>query len=434
MATFRYRALDAGGRTKKGYVDADGSGHAGRLLRDKGLYPLELSPVRESRAGRAKTSAKGQPKGAAKSSAESSGGSAPAKRFSLKLPKPGSRISKSQVAATVRQLATLLGAGIPLDGALSTMVGRGARTPMQRVLADIRDRIREGGDLAAAFADYPRVFSDTFVTMVRAGEASGTLDIVMERLAEHIEQQVALTRKVQGALAYPLLMLVVGVGVVVFMLTFVIPKVTEIFIDMDRALPLPTQILMTVSDGLRDNWLFILLGLGLLLLGFSRYTRTPAGRRRLHRFLLHAPVIGSLFRAIAVGRMCRTLGMLLKNGVTLVKALGIVRTVAGNVVLEKAVGDMFEGVQEGHTLAEHMAASPVFPETAVQMVAAGEGSGQLARMLLVVAQDCENQVETRLQVVTSLMEPLMILFLGGAVGFVVMAIILPIFEMSNLVG
>lgn len=412
MPSFKYKAVNTSGRNTKGVIEADNDTHAARKLRSKGLYPLEVKSL-----GKRSSTNKKQ-----KSS------------FNLDFSRFFQRIPKSTVASTIRQLATLLNAGLPLEVCLNTMIEQGGKSPIRSVLSQVRDKIREGSGLATAFAEFPHIFNPTFITMIKAAESSGTLEIVMERLAEHAEQQIALNRKVQGTLAYPTLMLIVGLGVVVFLLTFVIPKVTQIFLDLDRALPTPTQILLTISHTLRYNWMYIAGSIGLFVMSYKRFINTPKGKRIHHAQILRVPILGNLLRMMVVGRVCRTLGMLLKNGVTLVESLKIVRNVAGNVILEQNLVDMNKGVQEGKSLAEFMGHSEVFPTTAVQMVAAGEKSGQLAHMLLVVADDCDNQVNAKLQMLTSLMEPVMILILGGLVGFVVMAIILPIFEMSSLVG
>lgn len=229
-------------------------------------------------------------------------------------------------------------------------------------------------------------------------------------------------------------MLFVGIGVVIFLLTFVIPKVTQIFSDMGRALPVPTQILLAVSDGIRSGWWIILLLVLCIMIGVWRMRRTEGGKRYAHRLLLRLPGIAGIYRPLIVGHMTRTLGMLLKNGVTLLKALHIVKSVADNKLMAQAIQNMIDGVQAGRDLSEFMNDPLVFPPLSRQMVAAGERSGQLGEMLLWVANDSENRVASRLQVVTSLMEPVMILLLGGIVGFVVIAIILPIFEMSTLAG
>jgi len=305
---------------------------------------------------------------------------------------------------------------------------------MRSVLSQVRDAIREGAGLATAFAKFPHIFSPTFITMIRAAERSGTLEIVIERLAEHAAQQVAFNRKLQSTLAYPIFMLLVGTGVVIFLLSFVVPKVTEIFLDINRALPVPTQILLAVSEGLRTHWLYIIASVLVLICSFKWFIRTPKGKRLHHAQLLKSPLAGAFLRLLIENRIFSTLGMLLKNGVTLVEALDIVRNVAGNSVVEQAIEDMNTGVQEGKTLAECMQRTFAFSPSAIQMIAAGEKSGQLAHMLLIVADDCEEQVNAKLQLLASLMEPLMILVLGGLVGFVVLAIILPIFEMSSLVG
>ena len=413
MANFCYKAISANGKTVRGVVEADTERQAIASVREKGLVPLSVESA---------------------SAAVSQPGS-PASRLSLKRLLESLRpVPKTAVAAMARQLATLLHAGLPLDEALGSICAHDDMSRMQGIVSRLRDRIMAGGDLADGLAEFPNVFSSTFVTMVRAGEASGTLELVVERFAEHIEQQVALVRKVQATLAYPILMLFVGIGVVVFLLTFVIPKVTQIFADMGRALPVPTQILLAVSDGIRSGWWVLLLVILFTLLAFWRMRKTPKGRRSSHRLLLRLPGFSGVYRPLIVGHMTRTLGMLLKNGVTLLKALNIVKSVADNLLMAEAVQNMIDGVQAGRDLSEFMNDPLVFPPLARQMVAAGERSGQLGEMLLWVANDCENRVASRLQVVTSLMEPIMILLLGGLVGFVVIAIILPIFEMSTLAG
>lgn len=410
MANFCYKAISANGKTVRGTVDADTERQAIATVREKGLVPLSVESA--------------------------SGGSRPSspQSFLKRLRDSLHPVSKTAVAAMARQLATLLHAGLPLDEALASICAHDETSRMQGIVARLRERIMAGGDLADGLAEFPGVFSSTFVTMVRAGEASGTLELVVERFAEHIEQQVALVRKVQATLAYPVLMLFVGVGVVVFLLTFVIPKVTQIFSDMGRALPVPTQILLAISDGIRSGWWMGLLALLAGCLFIWQMRKTERGRRRSHRLLLRFPGISGIYRPLLVGHMTRTLGMLLKNGVTLLKALHIVKSVSDNVLMAEAVQNMIDGVQAGRDLSEFMDNPLVFPPLARQMVAAGERSGQLGEMLLWVANDSENRVASRLQVVTSLMEPVMILLLGGIVGFVVIAIILPIFEMSTLAG
>jgi general secretion pathway protein F len=414
MPIFKYKAATRSGKKKSDIIDAASRTAAARKLREQGLFPIDISQVRSKDAGKP------------------AGSSRTFQGLSLSRFRP---VSKEAVASTIRQLATLLNADMPLDKALNAIIsGKGRQGELQRIMTEVLEMVREGGDLAAAFSKHPNVFNTTFVTMVRAGENSGTLDIVMERLADHIDQQLALRRKIQATMAYPVLMMVVGICVVIFLLSFVVPKVTEIFFDMERALPLPTQILITVSDLVRKSWDILLLVL--LTAGYALYRscKTEKGKAAFDAFLLRVPIMGDLIKQLSVGRLAKTLGMLLKNGVSLVGALEIVKSVAGNSVMKAVIEQVHHDVQEGKPLTGPLEQSDIFQHATVQMIAAGEQSGRLDEMLLIVANDCENKVDTKLQMLTSLMEPLMILLLGGMVGFVVMAIMLPIFEMSNLVG
>lgn len=409
MPVFKYKAATRNGKNIKGIIDAGNRAQAANKLREKGLYPIDITQVKSG-------------------TRQATGGG----RLNLRLLRS---VPRDAIASTIRQLATLLNADLPLDKALDAIIkGVKKQSELQRILSEIRESIREGSDLASAFAKYPSVFNTTFVTMVRAGETSGTLDIVMERLADHIDQQLALRRKVQATLAYPVLMLIVGVLVVVFLLSFVVPKVTEIFFDMERALPLPTQILITASDLVRKSWSILLLIALVVGYGAYRFRKTERGKATFDRILLEIPVLGDVIRQLSVGRFAKTLGMLLKNGATLVSSLEIVKSVVGIAPMKDIVEQIHTDVQEGKPLTGPMGASNIFEHATIQMIAAGEQSGRLDEMLLIVANDCENKVNTKLQMLTSLMEPLMILFLGGMVGFVVMAIMLPIFEMSNLVS
>ena len=411
MPIFKYTAANSNGKNKKGIIDAASRVQAGRKLREQGLFPIDIVQVK---------------------SKNSKKNGLPTSSLSLKL---FHRIPRETVAATIRQLATLLNAGLPLDKTLDAIIiGEGKENRLQRVMTEVRETIREGGDLAGAFSKHPQVFNTTFITMIRAGENSGTLDIVMERLADHIDQQMALKRKVQATMAYPVLMLIVGVCVMVFLLSFVVPKVTEIFFDMGRTLPLPTRILLTASDLVRKSWGILLFCMLVGGYGAYRFCKTTRGKKAFDSLLIKTPILGDLIRQLSVSRFSKTLGMLLKNGVSLVSALEIVKNIASNEAMKEVIKKVHHDVQEGKPLTGPLKASGIFEHTTIQMIAAGEQSGRLDEMLLLVANDCDNKVNTKLQMLTSLMEPLMILLLGGMVGFVVMAIMLPIFEMSNLVG
>ena len=408
MPQFIYAGLDSKGKTRKGHIDASSRQAAVHQLRSEGITPYEIASAPD--------------------------------RIETELPFWKRKIewrrgvSRAEVAAMARQLATLLKAGLPLDRALYAICSGGGNTPISRVTASLRDAILAGKDFAQALAAWPNVFSTTFIAMTQAGEASGALDLVMERLATHLEQEVALRRKARSALAYPVLMLIVGFAVLVFLLSFVIPQVTQIFADMGRQLPLPTRVLLGISDSFRQWWMLILAFVVLLFLFIWRLGKSEKGRKFLQKKLFHLPLAGKIYSQVQLGNFARTLGMLLKNGVPLLKALQIVRAASHNAHVQASVDNMIEGIQSGHDLSSFMTNESVYSPVARQMTAAGEKSGQLAEMLLWVADDAENQTATRLQALTSLLEPVMILILGALVGFVVIAIILPIFEMSTLAG
>lgn len=415
MPSYYYKAVGADGHYNSGLIDATSPIDAGRLLKAKGLYLVGLDDIgHDTRRHRHGTGLG---------------------RFGLvdSLNFFSSRVKAADFVSAIQQMATLLDAGLPLEGALTAMIGQGG-SELSRVFAQVRERMRGGMSFAKALEEHPRVFSSMFVSMIRAGESSGTLAVVVGRLAEHSQKQLRMRRRIQGALAYPLLMLIVGVGVIIFLMAFVIPKVTQIFFDLGHALPLPTAVLICVSGFVQDWW--PLMGV-MSLAGYIAlwtYSRTQAGRRRMDRILLTMPFVGRTYRRVAVGRFCQMLGTLMKNGVPLVQSLAIVKSCTGNVVLESTIGDIREQVLEGRDMAGPMEESGIFLGTDVQMVAAGEQSGRLVDMLLAVARSSEGEVEARLTLLTSLMEPVMILLMGGVVGFIVMSIILPIFEMSHLVG
>jgi general secretion pathway protein F len=405
MAVFEYVAIDALGKKRKGIINAESPGVAGQKLKGLGLFPTSLEEVRSARA------------------------QVKAKTRRLFAP----RVSRPELVTTTRQLATLLSAGLPLVQTLSSVLEQMPDSALKRIMAQIRERVNEGMSLAAAMEEHPQVFGQAFTAMIKAGESSGTLELVLERLADFSEQQLALRRKVQSTLAYPLLMLMVGLSVIIFLMAYVIPKVTQIFLDMNQALPLPTTLLIAASSFLHSFWwALLLLALALLLL-LRRFKATPKGRKSVDRLILRTPLLGELVRKLAVSRFARALGTLLGNEVPLLTALDIVRTVVGNTLLTESIDSVRTQVSEGRTMAQPMARGTFFPSMVVQMVSAGEQSGQLPEMLLKVADVYENEVSTRLSTMTSLMEPIMILVLGAMVGFVVLAVLLPIFEMSHLV-
>jgi len=406
LPLFEYVGFDNGGRKVSGMVEASGRRAVIQKLQGQGIFPTALKEETVDRGGKRRLPG-------------------------IKLTRG---ISTVELAGATRQLATLLGAGLPLDETLGTVASQIDHPLLGRALARIREDVVQGDALHVALGRHPRTFPVLYVNMVQVGENSGTLDQVLEQLADFLEEQSRMKNRIRAALAYPAFMAVVGVGVMLFLFAFVVPKVTRMLEDLGQALPLPTLLLIRFSDFLTAYWWLLLLagiGLGIAL---RRYLQTEAGRLKADRQLLKAPLFGRLNLLIATARLCRTLATLLQSGVPLLQALDIVKNLMQNRVLRQALEDTAVSVREGEGLAAPLKRSGVFPPMVSQMAAVGEKSGELEKMLLRVAQAYEHQVDMAITGMLSLLEPLMILAMGGAVGFIVMAILLPIFQASQGLG
>jgi general secretion pathway protein F len=344
------------------------------------------------------------------------------------------KLPTGELAAATRQMATLLGAGLALDDALNTVSEQTEQPQLTRAFAKIREHVVQGGTLHEALAAHRQIFPDLFINMIQVGEDSGTLDRTMYRLADFLESQARMRARIQAALAYPLLMTFVGSGVLVFLFVFVIPKITSMLDELDRALPWPTLMLITLTDFLARWWWLLGLLLVLVLIALKRYRDTERGRRHMDSLVLKTPLFGRLQLLIVTARFARTLGTLLESGVPLLKALDVARNLLTNRVLNQAVETVILRVKEGGSLAVSLKETTVFPPMLAQLTAAGEKSGKLEEMLFRVADTYEHQTDLSMTGMLSLLEPLMILLMGGIVGFVVLAILLPIFEASQGFG
>lgn len=404
MPLFEYAGFDAKGRKVAGTIDGAGRKVATQLLRQRGIFPTELKEAAGPRA-----------------------------HGWLRVGR-GRRVPAAELAATTRQMATLLAAGLAIDDALATVVEQTDQQLLSRTLARLREDVRQGDALHAALARHPGVFPDLYVSIVQVGEDSGTLDQAMHRLADFLEAQARIRARVQAALAYPVLMALVGIGVLAFLFAFVVPKITRMLEDMGQALPWPTQLLIELNNLLAGYWWLLLLVVAGAMLALARYRQSATGRLRLDRLQLKAPLFGQLLLLITTARLARTLAILLSNGVPLLKALGITRSLVGNRLLRQALEAAALRVQEGGSLAVALRESALFPPMLAQLVAAGEKSGQLEEMLYRVADSYEHQTDLSITGMLSLLEPLMILVMGCLVGFVVLAILLPIFEASQGFG
>ena len=405
MPLFEYSGLDNQGRKKTGTIDGPGRKVVTQQLSDQGIY---LTDLRETGAQRVRKLSF---------------------RFGM-----ARKLPTGELAAATRQMATLLGAGLSLDDALNTVNEQTDQPLLSKTFAKVREHVVQGGTLHEALAAHRHIFPDLFINMIQVGEDSGTLDRTMYRLADFLESQARMRARIQAALAYPLLMTLVGSGVLVFLFVFVIPKITTMLNELDRALPWPTLLLITLTDFLARWWWLLGLLLVVAVLALKRYRDSTRGREHIDSLLLKAPLFGRLQLLIVTARFTRTLGTLLESGVPLLKALDIARNLLSNRILNQAIETVTLRVQEGTGLALSLKETTVFPPMLAQLTAAGEKSGKLEEMLFRVADTYEHQTDLSMTGMLSLLEPLMILVMGGIVGFVVLAILLPIFEASQGFG
>ncbi|AHE96941.1 type II secretion system inner membrane protein GspF [Thioalkalivibrio paradoxus] len=403
MPAFEYQALDAGGRKRRGVAEGDTARAVRARLRQDGLTPLQVDEVSERRAGAGGLSG-------------------------------GRGISALDLALATRQMATLARAGLPVEEILGTVARQSEKARIRNVLTAVRTRVMEGHALAQAMAAFPRVFPDLYRTTVAAGEQSGHLDLVLERLADYTESRNALRQKVSMALFYPLILTLVAIGVTVALLAFVVPEVVQVFAGIGQDLPWLTRALIAASDALRDYgpWaLAVLVVLGWLL---GRLLRRERWRERHHRLLLRLPLIGRLVRGVNTARFARTMSILAASGVPLLDALRTGAEVIGNLPMRSAVLAASQRIREGSGIGRALEQSGYFPPMTVHLIKSGESSGRLNEMLERAAETQERELETRIGMVVALFEPLLIVTMGAVVLTIVLAILLPIFELNQLVN
>lgn len=411
MPVYQYRGYKADGASATGIVDAESPKVARLKLRKDGVFPTEMTEQEGASRSISTRSGAGPIAGVGRSPA----------------------LTVTDVALMTRQMATLLVAGLPLVDALGVLMDQMDKKAIKGLLADIRESIRGGASYSAVLERYPRDFSSIYVHMVRAGEASGALDQILFRLAEFLEKQLALKNKVTNAILYPAIMLVVGTLVLFFLVTFVVPKITAVFAHSKQALPWPTVVLMETSRFCSDYWMVLL---GLLLGGIwtvRRVLRTEPGRVAADRLVLRIPLIGQVARMVSISRLASTLATMLSSGVQLLDALDVSKRVMNNRILEQAVEEARQNIREGETIAEPLKRSGEFPPLVTHMIAVGEKSGEMEEMLRRIGQIYDGEVDRVITRFTSLLEPVMIVVMGVIVLFIVVAILLPIFEMGQMV-
>ncbi len=407
MAVFEYTGIEsASGKSVKGYRDAENARALRTILRKDGVLLTSAIEGSEKKKKQSRD---------------------------IDLLAPFRRVTGGDVAVMTRQLATLVRAGIPLVESISALTEQVEKEQMVRVLTAVRQGLKEGTSFSRSLSFHPKVFPPLYVNMVAAGEASGMLEIVLERLADFMESQSRLKGKLMAALAYPVAMAVFASALIGFLMVTVVPQLTSIFDNLGQALPWYTRLLIFSSNTLSELWwLILILGAGAGY-GFVKWKKTPKGHLTWDAFQLSMPLFGRLNLLASLARFTRTLATLLGSGVQLLPAMEIGKNVLENIKLENVIAEAIGSIREGESIAEPLKRSGAFPPMVTHMIAVGEKSGQLEDMLQNVSRAYEAEVETKIATVTSLLEPIMIVVMGGAVGFIVVSIMMPLMQMNNLV-
>ena len=402
MPLYQYQAFDQAGVLRKGSEDAVSESDLRQRLRSQQLYPKEIRVSRNT-----------------------------SRSF---LPKRGTNYKRALTLFT-RQFEVLMDATIPYDKALQLIIEQTENVGFKEILAEVRARVVEGGSLADALQLYPKIFPEMYVSMIRSGENSGNLGTILKRLADYYETQERLRGRLKSAMIYPAFMLVFSLLVVVFMVTYIVPKITQIFASKGTLLPLPTRILMGLSDFMMNSWYLVLIGLIILIFGFSAFLRSEFGKKVLQQLQLKAPLIGPLMQKVLIARFCQTLGTLLGSGVDLKTALEISRHVVVNQLLIEQLNKMIIEVNnKGIPLSAAMGRTGYFPDYVQHVVAIGEEAARVDELLERVANRMQEEVSRLLEGLTALLQPTMIVLMGGIVGFIALSVLLPMLNMNQLLG
>ncbi|ACY15143.1 type II secretion system inner membrane protein GspF [Haliangium ochraceum] len=409
MPVYAYKGLGPSGKGVSGVRDADSPKSLRQLLRKDGVVVTEFNI---SKGGKKQGGAKGLQR-------------------DVQLGELLGRVKKTEVAAFTRQLATLLRAGIPLAESLGALFEQIENPKFQAIVGEVRTAVNEGSSLADALQKHPRVFDELFVSMVRAGELAGNLDEVLERLAEFMESSAQLRSKVQGAMIYPVIMIVVGIAIMSILMVAVVPKITMIFEQQDKALPWNTELLIAMSNLIGSLWWLLILLTGAAIYGVRKWARSERGKPRFHAWLLRLPLFGSLLRRVAIARFTRTMSTMLRAGVPMLRALDTSKDILGNAVLMDVVDRARTAVSEGESLAVTLRRSGHFPPAVTHMIGVGERAGELENMLMRISDAYENDVDTEIGRLTSLLTPVMVIGMALGVGFVIFSIMMPIMDMGS---
>jgi type IV pilus assembly protein PilC len=402
MPDYIWTGVNRKGKKKKGEMEAESENFVRLTLRRQGIEPKKIKP---------------KPKDLFEN---------------VKFLQP--KVTEKDIVVMTRQFATMIDAGLPLVQCLEILFSQQENKTFKRILKNIKEDVEEGSTFADALKQHPEVFDDLFVNLVAAGEIGGILDIILNRLAAYIEKAAKLKKKVKGAMTYPIVVMVIAVLVVAVILIFVIPVFQSMFADFGKALPVPTQIVVAMSNFIKSYILYIIVGFVLLMFAFRRFYKTEKGRALVDKLVLKLPVFGMLLRKVAVAKFTRTLGTMISSGVPILDSLDIVAATAGNMTIEEAIRETRQSISEGRTIAEPLADSEVFPSMVVQMISVGEATGALDTMLGKIADFYDDEVDAAVDALTAMLEPFMMVFLGGTIGGLVVSMYLPIFQMAGAMG
>ncbi|MEM1027087.1 MAG: type II secretion system F family protein [Planctomycetota bacterium] len=405
MATYRYKARDARGELTTGLMRAASVVEAGAMLRNENKFVVNMEEVDEAKA----------------------------EAQQQKRRKAG-RIKRDDVIAFAHQLAAMIDTGVPLSEALECIAEQCENAAFAEVLEEVYGHVQSGGELSMALKQYPKVFPPVMTSLVSASEASGTMGMMLERVSGYLTKERQTAKKIKNALTYPAIMLIMITGVTIGLLVFVLPKFTTIFAQRGAALPLPTQVLIVISDALTGYWWAWLLGIVAAVAGYFTAARTEGGRRTIDRFKLHCPVLGDLFRKLYLTRSMRTMGTMIDAGVPILDMITIVRDVTNNRWYEDLWDDLNDRMQRGSQLSDGLFESPLIPRSISQMVFAGEKSGRLGPTMNKIAEFTEAEFDDQVKTTTSLIEPAMTASMGIIIGFIAIALLLPIFTVGNVVA
>jgi type IV pilus assembly protein PilC len=430
MPKYSYVAMDAHGKETKGTLEVASQNEAIGRIKEMNLFPTRIVEVEKTKE---KSDKKAGPAPKAKAKAKGKGMNV---NINIKIPGLGGRVKSKVLTTFTRQLATLVDAGLPLLRGLRVLEKQERNPTLKEIIGELAVAIEGGSTFSEGLAQHPKVFNRLFVNMVKAGELGGVLEVVLNRLSEFMEKAQKIKGKVKAAMFYPIAVLIVATGILSILMVYVIPKFKDVFAGMLEGAQLPafTRLVLGISDTIREHFVYTVIGIAAFVVVFMVFVRTKFGRLAWDKFKLKVPAVGPVISKIAISRFTRTLGTLVSSGVPILQALTIVKETAGNVIIANAVSSVHESVKEGETITAPLEASGVFPPMVISMVDVGEQTGALPEMLLKIADNYDDEVDNAVAAMTSLLEPVMIVFLAVIVGSIVIAMFLPLIALMNGIG